>query len=348
MIYDAALLEPRLTVSAAYELGEAVRSLAWSPDGEHLAAASLGGEVAVVRPRTADRFVGPLAVLEAAVTGLAWCGSTGALGAVTEDGRAFIMEPSGSCTTTKVAKAASDLTWTRGGQMTVAGIDRAVLLDTSGRLVASLPAVPGGACVVEWLGCSIRGSLFLGGAGGIESYRMSGVDPDPVPVARWPRAAVVALAVEQSSSTIAAGTLGGDLELVRPGHDMSAASRLGRGAVSSISWRHGGGVIAVVTDGQVKVATTQVHGQALAGVREMSGNPGWITEAGFAPHDGRLASVDQGGGFVVWEPMTTPDPLERSDLGEGLGVLAWHPDGRSIAVGGDGGLVCVVDIGPRP
>lgn len=135
---------------------------------------------------------------------------------------------------------------------------------------------------------------------------------------------------------VAAGTLGGDVEIGRWGSTL----RVGRDAISALSWSTSGSLLAAVADG--RLAVWSLH-TAEGGPRRLAGHDDWVTDAAFSPAGPLLASVGADGRLVLWDPAQTSDPLERFELGSPLAALSWCPDGRVLAVGGRDGVVTVLD-----
>lgn len=161
----------------------------------------------------------------------------------------------------------------------------------------------------------------------------------------WPRAAVVALAVDPTTGVVAAGTLGGDVEIGRRGPTL----RAGRDAISALTWSATGSRLAAVADGRLAVWTLHAIDGTVTGPRRLVGHDDWVTAAAFSPVGPMLASAGADGRLALWDPAQTADPLERVELGGPLGALAWRPDGRALVTGGRDGLVTVVDCSqPAP
>lgn len=158
----------------------------------------------------------------------------------------------------------------------------------------------------------------------------------------WPRAAVVALAVDPTSGVVAAGTLGGDVEIGRRGTTL----RVGRDAISAVSWSATSSMLAAVADGRLAFWMLRSDDGAMIGPRWLAGHDDWVTGAEFSPVGPLLASVGADGRLVLWDPAQTGDPLACIELGGPLAGVSWSPDGRSVAAGGRSGVVTVVDCSP--
>lgn len=324
------LLEPRLAVYGTAQLDEAISVVAWAPDGAGLAAGTLGGEVALcgMDGRVAIRLDTAAPVLD-----LSWSPTGNVVAAACEDGAVWLWPVGGEPRRHAVGAAAERLAWGAAGLAVAAG-DAVLVLDETGGDRLDLAVPPGAALVVAWTGPGAGATLLAGGVGGLREVLVAGSGGEA-----WPRAAVVVLAVDPTSGVVAAGTLGGDVEMGRGGPTLP----VGRDAISALAWSATGSHLAAVADGRLAVWTLHAVGGTVSGPRRLAGHGDWVTGAAFSPVGPLLASVGADGRLALWDPAQTGDPLERVELGGPLSVVSWRPDGRALATGSRDGVVTVLD-----
>lgn len=325
----ASLFAARLTVSGASEVGETLSAIAWSPGGRRVAAGSLGGELILCGAGGRDAV---RADTRSPVLALAWSSEADMMAAACEDGAVWLWGAGDEPVRVALGTTAEDMAWGAGGLAVALG-DAVVVMHGGGEGRVDVEVPPGAAMVVAWTSPGPGAALLLGGLGGLREVLLHGAGGES-----WPSAAVVALAVDPSSGVVAAGTLGGEVLIGRESKRM----RVGRDAVSSLSWSRRRSLMATVADGALAVRTMQADG-TMDGPHRLAGHDDWVTDAAFGPVGTLLASVGADGRLVLWDPGETSDPLERVDLGAPLTTLGWSPDGRAVAVGGQDGVLTVVN-----
>jgi WD40 repeat protein len=324
------LFEPRLAVDGTAQFDEAVSVAAWAPDGAGLVAGTLGGEVALCGRdgRVAVRLDTAAPVLD-----VCWSPTGDMVAAGCEDGSLWLWAAGGEPRRHALGDAVEQLAWGASGLAAATG-DAVVVLDAAGTNRVDLAVPPGAALVVAWTGSGAGAALLAGGVGGLREVLVGGSGGEA-----WPRAAVVALAVDPTTGVVAAGTLGGDVEIGRRGPTLA----VGRDAIAALSWSASGSRLAAVADGRLAVWALHAVDGTVTGPRRLVGHGDWVTGAAFSPVGPLLASVGADGGLALWDPAQTVDPLERVELGGPLDALAWRPDGRALVAGSRDGLITVVD-----
>jgi len=331
---DGVSFDPRIAVRAEGRLGEAVSALAWSCDGAAFAACSLDGEVVVVGDAPGGDHR-----LEAggSVAACAWSvGGTLAVGC--DDGALWLWRPPGEPARLDVGLGVEDLAW-RGDELAVAAGDTVVMLEEGGAARSDHPMPSGGALAVAWRVGPGAGHLVVGGLGGARELSRR-----PPGGRTWPLAAVLSLAVEPASGSVAAGTLGGDLEVIDGGPAGPVRLRVGRDAVECVSWGCDGLALAAVADGRLRVWRRPSPQDGFGAPIDLYGHADWVVWACYSPAGPLLASVGLDGRVAVWDPGATADPIERAPLAGELAVLAWRPDGRMLGVGGPSGGYWLIDV----
>ncbi len=334
-----AVFASRATAAVRHRFDEAVMELAWSPAGGVLAAASLGGEVAIVAPS------GPLEELSVgtggAVVALSWSPGGDVLAVAAEDGSLALWRPGAPAVRTSMGVTVDHLAWSGDGRIAVGGADRLVVLSGSGRTLCERTVRPGAATVVAWAGPGGGDAVVAAGVGGAAEY------PVPLeggPVVKWRMAAVTVVAVEPAGGGLAAGTIGGELGLLGgPEPEDTVTVGVAEGPVTGLGWSPDSRLVAVVADGCLGTWAVDRRRAEIRPAAKLQGHDDWVTAAAFSPVGPLLASTGLDGRVVLWAPGETADPLERLSLCGELSALAWRADGRALAAGGANGEVFVVD-----
>ena len=331
---DGIRFDPRMVVRSEGRLAEAVSALAWSCDGAALAACSLDGEVAVV----GDAAAGGHRLDAGASVGVCAWSAGGTLAVGGDDGALWLWGPPEEPARLEVGLGVEDLAW-RDDELAVAAGDTVVVLDEGGASRADHPMPSGGALALAWRAGPVAGRLVVGGLGGARELSR------PPRLGRaWPLATVLSLAVEPVSGLVAAGTLGGDVEIIDGGPAGPVRLGVGRDAVECVSWGCDGLALAALADGRLRVWRRPSPQDGFGAPLDLHGHDDWVVWAGYSPAGPLLASVGLDGRVAVWDPGATADPIERAPLAGELAVLAWRPDGRMLGVGGPSGGYWLVDV----
>lgn len=336
---DGIAFPPRLTAHVCVQLQEAVGALAWSEAGSVLAAASLAGEVVVF-----DHGGRRLAAFDvrAPVVVLRWSPGGAVLAIGAEDGSVVLWREGMPRLHVSAGSTVHDLAWCDDSRLAVGAGDRLAVLSPLGVLVDHC-AVPAGAATVLASDGTPTSSLVVGGVGGVAEHSLPLSDR---PATRWQGAAVAALAVQRGSGVIAAGTMGGDVDLLFLADGERTTVVAGSGPVGALGWSADSRALAVVADGALRVWNVDPFRAQAQPLGSLRAHDDWVLAAVFSPHGSLLASVGLDGRLVLWDPAQTPDPLERITLSGELAIVAWDWDGRHLAVGGSNGDVVVVDCTP--
>ncbi|MGH9278281.1 MAG: WD40 repeat domain-containing protein [Acidimicrobiales bacterium] len=330
---DVAAFDPLMVPAGDGRLDEAVSILAWSRDGSAVAAGSLGGEIVFAR---AD--AGVVGRLDAGAPAVSAAGSgPGAIAVGCDDGGLWLWSVDAAPVRHQIGPAVEDLAWSHRG-LAVAARDSVVVFRDGHAVGHPLPVPFGGAIAVAWRDEASRPDLVAGGLGGVRELWLSGQRGE-----MWPLAAVLSLAVEPGSGDVAAGTLGGDIELMGPGPGGGSRHGVGRDGVECVSWSADGSQLCAVADGKLRVWRRRSPAEGLGAFHDLVGHHDWVVGAAFSPVGPLLASVGLDGCVALWDPAGTTDPLERLHLAGELSVVAWRPDGEALAVGGPSGGYWVLD-----
>lgn len=339
MIVGGHVFPPRVRLAPVGALEEAVSALAWSPAGDVLAAGSLGGEVLLVRP-AATRPVATFDVA-AAVVAVAWSPAGDVLAVGAEDGSVVLWREGMPLLQAPVGATVDDLAWGADGLLAVGSGDRLLVLSALGLAVDGCTVPAGAAGAVRWDGGGRP--IVAAGVGGVTEHPLPFGSEAPT---LWEGAAVAALAWEPGRAAVAAGTMGGDVQLLFLGSGERAGVTTGRGPVDALAWSARSQLVAVAVDGALRTWSVDPDRRSLSAMPTLRGHDDWVTALDFSPCGPLLASVGLDGRLVLWDPRDTPDPLERVAVCGELSVLAWSHDGRSVAVGGPSGDVVLVDCSP--
>jgi WD40 repeat protein len=316
-------------------ISDHVISLAWSPDGAQLAAASVSGPISLF-----DAAGGSLkCVLDGhgfGTAAIAWqpCGKL--LASAGQDGKVRLWE-SGK----QVAELdggspwVEHIAWNPRGEFLVSAAGKKLRLwNDQGALVRSFPDQPSTIADVAW---SAKGKEFASaGYGGIAFWL-----PDShSPRAQYPwKASPLAIAWSADGQFVAGGGQDSSVHFwyVKSGKDLEMTGYPRK--VGELSWdvsstylATGGGEIVMVWNcsGKGPAGSTpisfELHKQPLTSLRFQNRGP-------------LLASACVRGVLALWYPGGSKRVLSQAEVDGGISQLAWAPNDSRLAVGGETGAV---------
>lgn len=114
--------------------------------------------------------------------------------------------------------------------------------------------------------------------------------------------------------------------------------------VRELSWDHTSRYLA--TGGGAEPCVWDVSGDGPEGTRptQLKAHSGRVTALSYQHAGMKLASAGADGLIAIWRPDIADRPIARAKTSLGWTQLAWSPDDRRLAAGGQSGLVAVYSL----
>ena len=337
-------------VSLWDDLGERVRSMAWSPDGSLLAVGSLGGDTVVFTAlghpldQPVHNGVGVLCV--------AWSADGAHLAVGGQDGVVTLWDVD-----QRSARSLHHRTWVESlawspspGVLAVGAGADVMMYRPDGSLVADLAFQPGTVGALAWVGGRSEDStpqLGVGCRGGIRWFD----PPATEPVDRFASdGAPLVLALDPTGALVAAGDVSGSLHIWELDHGDDTELRGYRDPVELVAWDGTGGQLAAASGDVVTVWPVSWSGEELvlgpSPVVLCGLHDDHVVDLAFRPGGALLATAGADGRLALWDPATTTEPLGQIDVGMELSCCAWRPGTGTIVVGTAEGAMVAVKLWP--
>ena len=332
-----------LSVRWKAELGDHVIRLAWSPDGTRLAAAEVSGPVTLFDIATGTAQV-RLAGHDFGTTDLAWHPTADLIATAGQDGHARLWDtktgelrgacPAGAAWVEHVAWAPA------ADRLAVAAGRKLTLWDGAGRRVRSYPDAKSTIADLAW---SRDGRTFTTAAyGGLTQWS---ADADEPCHHFEHEGSCLAIAWSPDEKFVAAGNQDATIHFWRrpDGDDAQMFGYLGK--VRELSWDRTSRFLA--TGGAPVVTVWDFAGAGPEDTTPLSleAHEETLTQVAFSPLGPLLATAAGDGQIFLWLVDPARDkPILSHALTSGVSQLAWTPDGRTLAVGGDEGEVVVLAV----
>lgn len=319
-----------LEAVCAVNLPDYVADMAWRPDGGLLALACADGSVHELVPAAAASA--PIAEHRGGACAVAFA-PDGTLASAGEDGRVAIgvlpPRPAG-------AGWIELLEWSPDGSRLATAVGKRVQMwSPTGEIVAESPQLTATAECIAWR--PDGNGLVVGGHGGVAFLS---VDGEPAGERIEWTGVVLSLAWAADSRRLACGMQDQavwlwDVDAVRAAtHDGYARK------VRELSWNADGTMLATGGGSVPVVWCFEPGGIEATGELELRGHNKAVIWAGFQPLGTMLATASEDGVAILWDPPDT-QPLTGATVQEPLSACAWSPDGRHLALGGEGGSTAV-------
>ncbi len=330
----------RMPPQARLDVGEHVVALAWSPDGRAVAVAGADGGVYLLEP-AADAHVRQLGQHVGGALTVAFATDGEHIASGGQDGtlRVFARGPARDERTVELPE-----TWTGqvtfspdGRQLAVAAGRRIVLYDARTLSVlhqsAPLPAT------IEALSFTPDGrqlaAAFYGGV-----MLQTPFAPFDKRVLPW-TGACLALAWRPDASVIVAGGQDASVQFWRLPKDRHAAMGGFATKVRELAWNRSGRWLA--TGGGCDVTLWDFKtGPEGCTPRNLRYHDEPVVALGWQRRGGWLASVARDRLLLIWDPIRGDSPQAAYRLLSSPTTLAWSPDDRLLAIGGDSGEITFI------
>jgi len=322
-------------------LEDYVASLAWSPDGELVATASVGGAIHVLwAAHGAERT--PLTGHPGGALAVAWSHDGQALASGGTDGavRSWDRSTGSGATVALGGGWVGDLAWSPRGAYLAAAVGRdVVILNGDMDPVDRWPDQPSTISSLVW---TIDGRQVGAGCYGGVRWFEPGKDALHRDFA-W-KGSVLCLAMAGTGKWLASGNQDNSVHLWRlwSGDELEMAGYPLK--VDHLEWHHSSRWLAVGNAEDVTVWDVSGKGPRGRRPKVLRGLTGKVTALTWQPAGDLLAAGSSDGDIVLWGSARASAPRSTVSLGSAISALAWSPDGTRLLAGTAAGQVTVVAV----
>jgi WD40 repeat protein len=323
-------------------VGDHVIALAWSPDGETLAAATVGGPITLCDGQSGRiRYVLPGHGF--GTSALSWCPQGTLLASAGQDGQVRVWNAhNGTLYRTLDGGAAwvERVAWSPSGTLLASAAGRKVRLwNTACQLVREYGNHPSTVADIQWK----PGTLDLASAAYGELTLWNPDKAEPFRVCKW-KGSMLVLAWSPDGKYIATGDQDSTVHfwIVKTGEDLMMSGYPVK--VRELAWdctsrylATGGGSVPCVWD---------MSGKGPAGTKplQLEGHEDKVTALAFQHSGPLLASAGADGLLFLWQPGKHTRPLGRAEFRSAITQVAWSADDQRLAVGTEGGGIGLLSL----
>ncbi len=328
------------------KLDDFITQVAWSPDGARLAAASVSGQVAVYDVAT-ER---PLYILEKAhadgCDALAWRPDGQAFATAGRDGKWRLWQADDG---SKLAEHEAGALWPEHATWSAGGVDgsrlalsagsKVSLWNEKGEPVGKPMTLPRAVVELAWvlgggtLAIAISDTIFLRDFGPDDEGRIF--------QARDP---VLTMAMSPSGKWLLTGTQDCAIHVWNTDSGAEMHMRGYAAKVRQLAWHRGSRWVA--TGGGNAIAVWDCSGRGPEGRTPtmLEWHTDLVSALHYQPTGDWLASGARDGGVAVWSPTQREQLITGARIPSGVTRVAWSPDGKLLAAGGEAGEVQVLAV----
>ncbi|MBE3558179.1 MAG: WD40 repeat domain-containing protein [Ktedonobacteraceae bacterium] len=338
--FSRRILDPASRQRWLAQLDDHIQSLAWSPDGTRLAAASVSGPIALFAAHT-GQVTHTLDGHRFGTCEIAWDHTGKLLASVGQDGNVRIWQVEQGQALYTLEGGASwveHLAWHphRPLLATAAGRKARLWDGSSGQMIQEYPAHQSTVSDVQW--SPDGASLVTAAYGGLNFWQPE--QHEPQRHLTW-KGSILVISWSPNGRFIATGDQDATVHFwtVKSGQDLQMYGYPTK--VRELSWdgasrylATGGGDAAVVWD---------CSGKGPAGSRpiELAGKTDQLSALAFQHRGPLIAAASIDGTVIFWRIDRPQRPLERVRFDGEISQLVWSPDDRLVAIGTSKGLVTI-------
>jgi len=336
-----------ITFSWHGKLDDFVTSLAWSPEGTRLAAASVSGQVAIY-DAAQGRAIHLLAAHEDGCDAVAWRPDDQALATAGRDGKCKLWDATeGKLLVEHEAGAlwAEHLAWSprpigeRGHLLALGAGNKVTLWDEKGAPSGEAMVFPRTVVEVAW----IMGGTALAVAysTGVSVRDPATDEPKRVFKAKDP---ILSMAFSPSGKWLMTGNQDCTIHIWNTDSGTELHMRGYAAKVRQLAWHRGSRWLA--TGGGDAISVWDCSGRGPEGRTPalLEWHPDLISALHYQPEGDWLASGARDGSIAVWSPTQRQSLISGAKILSGVTRVAWSPDGKLLAASGEAGEVQVMAV----
>ena len=331
------------------KLDDFITQVAWSPDGTQLAASSVSGQVHlfdVATARAVHRFEPAHAD---GCDALAWRPDGGALATAGRDGKWCLWD---SATARQIASHDTGALWPEhaawsgpadgskgGARLAISAGSKVSLWDEQGKLLGEPTRFPRAIVDLQWVLGARTLALALSSAIHLRNPAPEG--GEQILNARDP---ILCMAMSPSGKWLLTGNQDCSIHVWNLDAGAEMHMRGYPAKVRQLAWHRGSRWVA--TGGGPSVAIWDCSGRGPEGRAPtmLEWHTDLVTALHYQPIGDWLASGSRDGGVAVWSPTQREQLITGGKISSGVTGVAWSPDGKLLAVGGEAGEVQVVSV----
>lgn len=331
---------PELKKSWEAHLGDHVVRLEWSPDGGLLAAALIGGPVAIF---TADgRFLRELPGHSVGALAISWSADSRLLASAGQDGCARIWNAASGQPLRELnagAQWVEQVAFSPAKDYLLTGAGRVLKLwNSAGQLLRDFPDHPSTISAIAWQ----PSDLYFATAayGQLANYHAE--RPGFAKTFAW-KGSILVVAWSPDGNYLATGNQDASVHFWyrKSGKDLEMTGYPAK--IRELAWDSESRFLA--TGGSPVVTLWDCGGKGPAGTRpiQLEGHERFLSALAYQ-HKGKLiASGCQGGAVFVWNHRQPQRPLRAAWLGSAITQMRWAPDDAKLAASTEAGLLRVFE-----
>jgi WD40 repeat protein len=334
---------PRLERRWKAEIDDHVISLAWSPSGKTLAAASVSGPITLFDADTGK----PIAILAGhsfGTTQVAWRPDGSLLASAGQDGKVRLWDTATFAERASMPGGAAwveHVCWHPSGTVLNSGAGKKLRTWSSdGQLLREYPDHAATISDLKWR--PVTNELTSAAYGGVAVWALD--QGEPTHRLEW-KGSILALAWSPRGDFLAHGNQDATVHfwVMEAGQDLQMAGYPTK--VREVTWDSTGTYLATGGGDVVTVWDCTPPGPEDTTPLSFKGHDDLLTALTFQANGPLLASGGRDGKVMLYQPGKFKKALAQSETGAAVSQAVWSPDDRRLAAGTEAGGVMVYQVG---
>ena len=331
------------------KLDDFITQVAWSPDGTRLAASSVSGQVHILDVAT-ERALHRLEPAHAdGCDALAWRPDGAALATAGRDGRWRLWDAAGG---KQLAEHDTGALWPEhaawsspvegangGARLAISAGSKVSLWDEQGEPLGEPARFPRAIVDLQWVLGGRTLAIALSSA-----IHLRAAAPDGGETILNARDPILCLAMSPSGKWLLTGNQDSSIHVWNLDAGAEMHMRGYPAKVRQLAWHRGSRWVA--TGGGPSVAVWDCSGRGPEGRAPtmLEWHTDLVTALHYQPAGDWLASGSRDGGIAIWSPTQRDQLITGGKISSGVTRVAWSPDGKLLAAGGEAGEVQVLAV----